>query len=432
MSELLTQNLWKRYGFSGDPFETYPLPISYDRPEAGLSVMNAYVRRGGPLDPGNVLINFMKNPGGGRIAIEGEPGVGKTTFVNFHRFEWEFKADPPLISPVTHISVQKHWKEEDFLLNILSALSARIRLEESINFSKNELLQEISAITGIHRDTDGGFGLSASIAGFGGGVNHSSASSFHIGNVTTVNLREYLKKLVGFVQSELGFEGVIFHLDNLELLGHSSDSLLQQFFEDIRDVLQEPNIYYIFVGYPGMYQSVIAQSQRVKSIFFDKPLFLDPLSLDQVREIIDLRYEVLGMTGKSWIKPVEDEVIDFYYETFDGKIRNIMNGITSLISHIPDSYANTLTVAEVSGLLKEILENELRPTLTKNEKNVLGIAARLKVFNPTALAKETGKSRQMINKHLKKFLELSYVRHGEKVGRSQMYIVESRLLILGQ
>lgn len=88
---------------------------------------------------------------GGRIVVQGEPGVGRTTFVNHHSHRWEVAAQHKLLSSATEISVRENWSERDFLLNLLSSLSARLRLDvgEKV-FPKDKLFREINAITGIN------------------------------------------------------------------------------------------------------------------------------------------------------------------------------------------------------------------------------------------------------------------------------------------
>src|SRR5260221_7083676 len=122
----LSQNLWERYGFTDNPYDTKALSISK---AATLSVQQAYVERDAPSIASQVLTNFLRSPGGGRIVVEGDPGVGKTTFVNYHRQRWETAAKQKLLSPATEISVREGWTERDFLLNLIASLSARLRLD---------------------------------------------------------------------------------------------------------------------------------------------------------------------------------------------------------------------------------------------------------------------------------------------------------------
>lgn len=426
----LHQNLWERYGFRGDPFETGPLPVNFGQ---GLSVGTAYIERTGKMNPGTVLQNFLRNPGGGRIVVEGEPGVGKTTFVNFHRYEWGSDAKPPLLSPVSEISVKHGWSENDFLISLIAALSARIRLElDEGKIAKDKLFQQVSAITGVRREKKGGFGFNITVLGSGGGITGSGKPSYTAGNLTTDDLRNFLRRLVQKAKTAVGCSGVIFHLDNLELLKRQGEQVLANFFDDIRDAIQEPDVYFIFVGYRGMFQNTIVPNSRVRSIFFDKPLYLKPLSKKRVHEIIQRRYELLAAKGKTIIKPVDDRVIEYLYDAFDAKLRPIMNAVTSLVSHLPDSVAETLGREEAVELLREIQLSEIEAHLTDAEKDLFLAAVRLKRFTPTALAEETKKSKQMINKHLNRLMEHGYLYQAEKAGRSQYYEVESKFRILSE
>ena len=117
----LTQNLWERYGFTDNPYDTKALSLSE---AASLSVQAAYIPRAEGATTADLLTNFLRNPGGGRIVVEGDPGVGKTTFVNYHRQRWETAARHKLISPAGEISVREGWTERDLLLNLLASLSA--------------------------------------------------------------------------------------------------------------------------------------------------------------------------------------------------------------------------------------------------------------------------------------------------------------------
>jgi Cdc6-like AAA superfamily ATPase len=423
----LTQNLWERYGFTGNPYDTKALSLSKAAP---LSVQEAYVERTAPATASQLLTNFLRSPGGGRIVVEGDPGVGKTTFVNYHRQRWEVSAQHKLLSPVSEISVCEGWTERDLLLNLLASVSARLRLDLGTKeFEKDKLLREITAITGVRLEEGGGFSGNLTILGSGGGLGRTSTTSVKVGEITRDHLREYLRGLVALVKKR-GFAGVIFHLDNLELLARQGHGNLRHFFDNVRDVLQEPAVYFIFVSYTGMFQHVIVPQPRVRSIFFDTPVHLDPLSTAQVREVMELRYHLLAVPKKQWIKPVEDAVVAHLYETFAGKIRYVMNAITSLISHLPDSFANPLTLVEATTVLREIQRSEIQRSVTGAEAGVFHEAVQLGRFTNSSLGSKTKKSKQQIQKYLRRWLESSFVSQAEKTGRNQFYEVEPRFSVL--
>lgn len=423
----LTQNLWERYGFTDNPYDTKALSLSKAAP---LSVQEAYIARADSSATADLLTNFLRNPGGGRIVVEGEPGVGKTTFVNFHRQRWETTAKHKLISPAGEISVREGWNERDFLLNLLASLSARLRLDlGDKEFEKNKLLSEITAIVGVRAEDGGGLSGNLTLFGFGGGLGHTRSKSVRVGEVTNDHLREYLRGLMALVKKR-GFAGVIFHFDNLELLGRRDVGVLKTFFEAVRDALQEPCAYFIFVANTGMFQQVIVPLPRVRSIFFDTPVHLAPLSASEVKAVIDRRYHLLAVPEKQWIKPVDDQVVESLYQIFAGRIRYVMNAITSLISHLPDSYAQPLNLEQATTMFQAIVRSEVKSLLHGTEEAVFLQAAAIGRFTNSELGSRSQKSKQQIQKYLSIWLSLNLVSQREKIGRNQFYEVDPRFAVL--
>jgi DNA-binding MarR family transcriptional regulator len=60
----LSQNIWERYGFRGNPFDTRALSASA---ESTLPIAQAIVGRGMESPESQLLTNFLRNPGGGRM-----------------------------------------------------------------------------------------------------------------------------------------------------------------------------------------------------------------------------------------------------------------------------------------------------------------------------------------------------------------------------
>lgn len=423
----LTQNLWERYGFTGNPYNTKALSLSKAAP---LSVQEAYIPRAESTTTADLINNFLRNPGGGRIVIEGEQGVGKTTFVNFHRQRWGKAAKQKLLSPALELEMQANWEERGLLINLLASLSSRLRLEMNEKaFKKEKLLREITALVGVHIENTGGFNATLNILGTGGGLGRTQATAIKVGEVTNDLLRQYFERLINLIK-KYGYSGVIIHLDNFDKLGVRNSDKLKMFFESVRDILQEPGVYFIFVGNIGLFQKVIVPLPRVRSIFFDTPIHLKPLSLTEVKSVMEKRYHLLAAPGKEWITPVTDEVVENLYSIFEGRIRYIMNAITSLISHLPDSYAQPLTMAQATTMLQGIAHSEIKRVLKGVEQEVFLQAAKLSHFTNSQLGACVSKSKQMIQKYLKNWLSLNLVSRAEKKGRNQFYKVEPRFAVL--
>jgi len=426
----LTQNLWERYGFSANPFDTRALSLSQG---AWLSVNNAYVSRKNGSEAASVLTNFFRNPGGGRIVVEGEPGVGKTTFVNFHRHQWESEATDRLLTPATEISIQEYWGERDFLLNLMSALMARLRLDlGEKKFAKDVLMQEITAICGVLITKEGGFSIGGQALGTGVSLGKTSHKKIQIGDLTNHHLRQYFSLLVQQTKKQKNVVGVAFHFNNLELLGQKGPELLRSLFEKIRDVLQEPDVYFIFVGYKGMFQQVIVPSERVRSIFFDTPVYLNPLNFEEIESIIERRYKLLALPDKKWIRPVEKEVIQHLQDIFSGKIRYVMNAITTLINRIPESYSQSIGVDKAMEIMSSLLKSELRKNLPEEAARMFFIAIELGRFTNSSFVKKSGKSKQSINKYIQMFLKYEFIHLSEIVGRNRFYEIDPRFLVLAK
>jgi hypothetical protein len=134
-------------------------------------------------------------------------------------------------------------------------------------------LQEITAICGVFITKDGGFSIGGQALGTGVSIGKTSNKTIRIGDLTNHHLRQYFSLLVQKARKQKNVVGATFHFNNLELLAQKGPHQLRTLFEKVRDVLQEPNVYFVFVGYRGMFQQVIVQSERVRSIFFDTPLW---------------------------------------------------------------------------------------------------------------------------------------------------------------
>ena len=81
-------------------------------------------------------------------------------------------------------------------------------------------------------------------------------------------------------------------------------------------------------------------------------------------------------------------------------------------------------------ILFSILTSELRKSLTDEAVKVFYVAAKQGRFSNTSLVKQTGKSKQAINKYLQRFLSYEYIHLTESVGRNRYYEINPRFSIL--
>lgn len=198
----------------------------------------------------------------------------------------------------------------------------------------------------------------------------------------------------------------------------------------MRDILQIPNIYFIFVGYTGMFQKIIVPLERVRSIFFGRAVLLPPLTREEVHKAITRRYQLLAIQPKRWIVPVDDLVIDHLYEVFAGRIRFIMDAITSLVAQLPEGMTGTLSTAAAQSMLQKLTWERIDSALSDAEKQVLQAAVEQVRFTNSSLGKATGKGKQNIAKYLNRLLDLHFIHPAERRGRNVYYEITPDLALL--
>ncbi len=328
------------------------------------------------------------------------------------------------------LAAEGEWGAREFLLSTLGVLAGRLALtKKEADLEKDQLLAEVSVLTGVLAQQSLNLSGGISVLGFGGSGGKSKSTTVHRGEVSLAALQQYLQKLIRCIR-RLKYSGAVLHLNNLELLGRDDPSCLQRFFDEVRDYLQTPHLYFVFVGYTGMYQEVIVPVERVRSVFFGHPVHLPPLSREDVHSAIEVRYGLLAVRPKQWIRPVDAGLIDHLYNEFSGKIRFIMDAITTLVTRLPEGATGTLTTAAAKTLLSDLTWERIRPVLTDVEQQVLITAVKQRRLTNTSLVKATGKRKQSMAKYLKRLRDLNLVHQAEQRGRSVYYEISPDVALL--
>lgn len=413
MMQSLQQSLWESYGFSKNPFDTAALSgnsFSY------LPIKDAFVQRQDD-EAARLFTNLLRSQGGGRFVLEGEVGVGKTTFVNYHKFLWETEAQDKLLTPISEISFCRHWNMHDFLLNVLSLITTKVLLLKGEKFvARHPLFKELLILNKVYQLDS--YQVEASVLGVGGGIGHNRQISLPA--ITEAQLLHYYRQSVAAVL-ELGYKGIILHFDNLELMSGESIAQAQKVFDEIRDILQLANVYAIFVAQPGFFQHVISPLPRVRSIFFGWPVILKPLSKANTLQAIHLRYRMLANPKMNGIRPVTDSFIEYLYDVYDGQIRFIMDAVNAIVLHSPSLIPKTLADEEAKPLLKKIALERIRQMLSANEIEILMSASRLGKFTNAQLCQAVKMQKQNVNRYLQRLVAKGYVCFLEKEGRQVYY-----------
>ncbi|WP_372367789.1 DeoR family transcriptional regulator [Candidatus Uabimicrobium sp. HlEnr_7] len=415
----LSQNPWKKWGFQGNPFETTALSPNSKQ----LPLTKAFVGRSLDAPESKKLIDVISNPGGGRVVVEGDIGVGKTTLVNYHRYLWENDSDDLILTPIREISVYQKWEAKHFLMDMIGHISNKLLLLIGYHkLKKNKLFDKVRFLHEIfyHDNVD----IQGSL--FGIGVAYNKSKQVSIPNMTESQLISYLMDMVNEIK-KIGYKGIFLHFDNLELLIQNEIKKCQNFFEEIRDILQLPDIYYIFVAKSGFFSQVISPSERVSSIM-GWPIYVEPLTCQEVLDAINIRYKLLSNNGK-YIKPVDEEFVSMLYQFYGGKIRFIMDTLARVILHKP--LAVTLSCKKAEKTLSDMIKEKIN-FLTSKEREILFEAVNMRMFNNSDLSNKLKIKTSNISRALTKFQQKNLIYFVKQKGKKIYYNCLEELKILAE
>ena len=361
------------------------------------------------------------------MLVEGKIGVGKTSLVNHHRNEWR-KTAHPLFTPISEISAEKDWTKRQFLIDILSCLARTFITELDDNsIEENRLLMEVIATTGTYYQSKSGKTYGFSIAGSGLQFGQGKATTIHKGEISNTQLEDYIRSVIEMSQAD-GYRGVLIHLDNIEILLDRDADACREFFDDIRDILQIKNAYYVFVARSGFFQQVISPQERVRSIFHGNPIHVRPFSEEETIAIINKRYDVLAHEDQQFIKPVDDDLIRRLCRLHDNRIRHVMNDIEMLVlEKISPNRVGTLKTEQALDALKKLTEEKLN-CLTSGQKKFM-LTLPTGPFSNQDLVDATGKSKQNVSNVLRELKKNNFIRQAED-DEEHIYIISSEFAIL--
>lgn len=408
-----SQRLWKRFGFVSNPFDTTPLSFC----NRFLPIGEALVGRGMDSKETRTLTSILQSPGGARVMVEGKIGVGKTTFVNYHRYLWENHAQDLLFTTKREISVTSEWRLPHFLMNTLAAILAKLIQEKGEKeIKKNPLFSELLALNRVSLSSN--YSFQAFWRSFGGGF--GKGKEVNVPPIPEMQLLEYLEKTVEEIRN-LGYAGLFLHFDNLELLSQEDFRETSRFFEEIRDSLQIADVYFIFVARQGFFREIISPLERVRSIFYGRAITVPPLSKSQALEAIHLRYSLLSLRKSQFIPPVESTFIEYLYDLYQGKLRYIMDAINLLSPLLSRGSPKTLPFEGAKKTLAHLVQEEIQGNLTPREWQIFHFCVQQEEFTNRDVQREFSLPSSNSSRFLQRLLSLRFIYLDRKEGKHIYY-----------
>lgn len=369
---------WQQFGLRKNPYDTRPLVEGGDLP-----IEKAFIGRDSEKQFLNGLFESHNRL---CLTICGDVGVGKTSLANFHKFIWKYTKEEKLLFSFrreieANIDIIN---KKNFLIEIIGSVLREIRLLQP-DLLRSDLLKKLSQIVDISQTM--AISAGGSVLGFGANFGSQKITTQPL-QLSATLLEEYFVDLINFIKNNeikgLKYSGLIVHVNNFDIIlsNEKGKEMAIAFFDEIRDILQTPDVYFLFLGPKNLFKDVIGARQRVKSIFYQTPLIINPLSKTEIAKAFEERMQLLKSEDvSSYIKPMEDEAIYKIYDLYNGDIRSIMSSVLDILGQYSEKLAKPLSVNEAMLLLgQERWEKIKVMKLTREQIEILKYLASAKKF----------------------------------------------------
>lgn len=256
-----------------------------------------------------------------RSAVQGAPGVGKTSLVQYVKAR---AAEGGIASTEGWVTLGSGADLENVLLQILGEVYFALIGADAGELQEHESMKTARQLL-LAYEIEGG-GVSFGIATVSGGVSRSSSTHAGPGAVL-VHVPRLLREL-GSIALQSGLRGVLVHLNNLENPTEANAQNAAQVLRDLRDhCLLVPGLHYIVAGTDNAVRQVISGQPQLRGVF-GVPEIISPLEPDEVHDLLQRRYEYLKINRKEPVPPfVTADSLTELYRLFKGDLRSTLQAL---------------------------------------------------------------------------------------------------------
>lgn len=342
-----------------------------------------------------------------RLVIEGERGVGTTSFANYLKFNAQKKKK--YFAPRDEVSIEKNWNLESLLTAVISTVVRELEITHEKEVKKNKKFIEAKALTRRLSEAYNSFGVSAfSFGGNYGKAGMVTQPTF----IPSITLGHHLEDL-GQLAVKLGYKnGILIQLNNLDLDIVHTEEYLEYLFNAARDFFQINNISWLLVGDLGLRSFIARRVDRLDDIISGE-VIIKPPAKRVYHELINKRLDYYKLK-KNVVFPVKQEIFDYLYDITNGRLRYIFGLIYALTNHLHigkliQNVSNDLAKITITRLAKERLQ---KFGLNKMELNIIQTLAKAGELNVADLAGTMQANRTYVSRIVNKLLggKIVYVR----------------------
>lgn len=424
-SAMALSNLWHLYNLKESPFFQQDLQVSGEAHyPIGLFV--------GREDEAKRLLNVIGGAPSSRQTVQGLPGFGKTTLVQYVKAR---AAEAGYISYPDPVSAAGADSADSLLIRILS------HVHDAIASHLGEKAQAETAVDTARRlilDTRvRDVKVSASLGGFGGSrevTKRTEPAAFHAGLLTIPPLLRDLSTVV----RRHGFAGIVVHLNNLEnLMDDAERSRAGLVLRDLRDVFLFEGYHFLLVGTPEPVRAIISPHAQLRSVFGISRA-LDPLSPDEFQRLLARRYTHLRLLAADEVRPpVAHDVAGEIYRLYRGDVRGTLRALDAAAHELvgyTDPPGSPIQRTQLMDVLVPMLRAEAEVSLSETLLDYLYGLRELGdvLFTQKDLMTLWDLAQPTVSINLKELQRLGYVEEYGREGRLVRYgLTGSARLVLG-
>lgn len=387
---------WELLGFKDDPFKTHPI-TSY--------TLELYTGNAAKVKQAQFALNTANVV----MVIEGERGVGTTSFGNFIRFS--VCNERKYFTPASEIKVEPHWNADTLMAAVIGNVVTSLELDYHEEIKNNKEFLEAKAIVSRITETFRSFGLN----GFGAGLNYGvSGVTTQPMIMPTQMLAHYLQGLVNVVRA-LGFKhGLLLQLNNLDVGTVQDEKHLTLLLNVMRDYLQMPGTSWLLVGDTELRRFIAQKVDRVDDIVSCE-IEITPLSERAYLELIQKRIDYFRAKPQVEL-PVDKAVWLYLFQVTHGRLRYIFGLLNRLYGALQlGVLTDHISLEMAKPAIKSFGEERIkRHRLSATDLAVLKAVVAKKQIAVNELAEHLRKPQTQVSKSLNVLYELHLVTYKQE------------------
>ena len=313
-------SIWTAFGLRGDPFFRQALDPTTGPAEARPATL--LVGRDAEMQR---IKNLIQSSSDSRTVIQGEAGIGKTSFVS--ALKTQIQSDL-VLTHADPIRIQPAMTTTNFIAEVLKVV-LQIRATERLQTGMVSVMRQRVA-AGL-RDPEGDFwtrltriivgednvsaGITAGVIGVQGQRGRIAAEA------GSLSLFDELKTALLYLSQD-STRCTLLHVNNMEGLSPEDATAAATLIHSLRDAFVLDRAHWLFVGTTDIEQRLFRVYPQV-SQHIDAPITLGPLSAEEVGELLQRRYEHLQL-GIHANPPIAPSDAARLYERFRGELRGFL------------------------------------------------------------------------------------------------------------